>query len=360
MQYQGMNPRILQQASQLVFRQSLLQDYFTCPQQALYRYIYGLESEYSYFAAFLGTAGHAVIDTMHKNRKFDYTWTALQKMFVNAFNEAIEQSDQLPKLNKGFTSVSQQLWSVLADYLEMIRNYQQDENNQKFNAVFFEQAFAMELENPFDSSGNGKPFLFTGQIDQGGFYDNGLFALRDLKFRDNAFKPSKIELKLSTQGVIYSLAAKYGNPVCDACRPRYDINPLTQEKVLEYDGPCDSCKEIANDKYKWPSRTPDKWELMWMRDYQPLKRGTKGKKKGDLRGPGCHSITIDEANAHARLEDVLRACQSIRSGAFYRRPSSYCNSFCHWREPCLNAIEMKTQENIEEEMKDLVTIDPFA
>lgn len=367
----------------LYFRQSFINDYKKCPQMALYRWVLCLEQKQSqFFSAFMGTAGHEVIYLMHEHRKFNYEWLELIQMFEMAFRKAINASTVPPTLGKAYKSIDDQFVAMLDEYITMLEGYQLDERNRSVYSIGNEQSFVLEVQS------NDQQYLFTGQIDSMIFHQNGNFGIRDYKFRMNQFKPNKVELDLDTQFTIYSLACVKGYPACDNCRPKYVGGEefSLEERHVVYTGPCTACKAKIDSK-RWPRRYASPNEMIWMRDYErhlkdkepkyipdhskpKIKGGKKGTswvlqqcvnpdwgagyKKGDYIGKCVYPTFRDPALIDTLMSDILRMCDSIRRGVFYRRPSDICAYFCAFREPCLSDIKLQVDE------KRLIEMEAFA
>lgn len=398
------SPAITNICEQLFYRQSMLRDYQTCPQMMLYRWIIGHEEEDTFFAAILGTAGHRVIEDMHSTGNFAITYVELLTQFLNEFNAALHDSAVPPRLSPKFSSLTAQAQAVAPEYTSMLQGYQADRENQKFYTSFVEQSFVLPLEDEFS-----RKFYFTGVIDQGGFYDDGNFAIRDIKFRDSSFRPRRTEAHLDLQLTLYSLAAHKGLPACSQCKPKYTVDsahharPQSQSQLLgsgvlpetptlQYTGPCDDCRSKIGTP-AWPNIIPVRTELIWMRDYVPRKRDefakfiqsptkekeynpeTKrmrikqtlnpdwihGYKKGDPSGPGRIVTERSSAFLEVRSADILRLAGMIRDGRFFRKESSYCDTFCRHREACLSMLEMEVQDiDVQKFNENASTIDPFG
>lgn len=372
---------------QLFFRQSFLGDYLTCPHMSMYRWIYGIEEEQPFFAAVLGTAGHEVIFQMHQNRKFNYDYLTLLDMFCQAFEKQIAKMAHLPRLGKGFDTWQQQLAECAPDYVAMLEGYQEDEKNQSFFSLLHEQAFVLEVKVPQYE----KPLLFTGQMDQVGVYEDGTFALRDIKFRDNAYRPSRTEFDLNIQMTVYAAALRYGQPVCEACRPRYEEVEFMGRKELVYEGPCLKCSEMIGKPNAWPRRFAEQCELIWMRDYERYKKDEyskeitdkslpkvksattnrkvfatvpnpkwiNGYKAGDYKGPRFIPTYRKPDMLLTLMEDVVQLCEEIRSGVFYRNPGDHCNNWCKFKEKCLAGMKMRASEVDLAAVHSYGTEDPF-
>jgi len=362
-----MNNQIL---SNLYFRQSMINDYLTCPQMFLYRWILNVEQETSWFAAFLGSAGHHVISNIHKEHKFDYDFMDILGQFESAFNEIVEEADEDPRISTNFNSVQEQLEAESTQYTNLILEYQKDERNFNFHSVINEQSFVLPIQI------NGEDTLFTGTVDQAGYYNDGTFALRDLKFRDSAFKPSKVELDINIQLTVYANALKYGNPSCLHCKPE-----ISQNGKLQYSGPCSSCIRKIGTKY-WPRKYPYRCELIWMKDYEKYKKDQyihkikdpkkikeynpatgrnvirtivnpkweEGYKKGDRKGRVFLSTVRTPEHIEVLMKDVEGVIKAMRNGIFYRKPGSHCASWCQYKDTCVDAKNIEVNEL--KELKD--------
>lgn len=387
---------VLAECSRLFFRQSFLQDYMTCPQLALYRWVLGLEEERSNFAGFLGTAGHEVIYDFHASRAADQGTlmdiTTCTAKFQEAFWKTVKKEGKTPKIGAAFQSVEEQLNAETPYYADLLLGYQLHPKNQSFHSTMQEQSFVLSVDFPAPD-GTPENYLFTGQLDQGGAYDDGSYGLRDIKFRDNQFRPSRNEIDLNVQMTIYAAAMKYGVPACRTCKPTYrdSTDPAlgAAARELVYNGPCDACKALIG-TYKWPQQFPEKCEMIWMYDFErhskdqydlevmdktkPKVKGPKGGlmyqrkpnpeyhqgyKAGDFKG-ACFIPTYRRpSQIDALMGDILKVCKSIRSGFFHRRPSKHCY-FCSFAEPCRNALELKIKEANLTLMQTHGSDDPFG
>lgn len=367
----------------MYYRQSMIADYKTCPQMMLYKWILQHEEDDIWLAAILGTAGHSVIEEMHRSRRFDIPYVELVSLFENAVAAAISHSKAPPRISKQFDSLKAQCDSVTPEYVTMLQRYMMDETNQTFHATMLEQRFILPLTDE-----HGREFLFTGMIDQAGFYPNGQFALRDIKFRQNAFKPGRVALRLNMQLSMYALGLKYGLPACDNCTPQYSM-----EGELLYTGPCSECRSLYEPELtpKWPRLAPEKVELIWMRDYEPrgkdeyakfLTSDTEkeknpktgrmvkkkilnpkwidGYKKGDQTGPAILGTVRSMAFLEVHKRDLLVLAGMIRDGRFYRKEGADCNFWCKFSKPCMEALENEIDDiDIGEINEHMCTLDPF-
>lgn len=374
---------ILQMCRNLYYRQSMLKDYLSCPQMMLYKWIIGHEEEDTFMAALLGTAGHAVIENMHAEKSvknFAYTTIDMQTLFVKCAMDALKSSAVPPRISAKFKTITAQMNSVAPEYVQMLQGYAHDKRNQEFYATVCEQLFALAVE--FE----GHLYLFTGTIDQAGYYQDGAFALRDIKFRANDFKPGPTELNLDMQLSMYAYALKHGVPACPNCKPRY-----SEEGELTYTGPCESCHAKIGTA-AWPNLIAERSELIWMRDYAPRKRDeyTKwltsdtefeinpstgrrrkkrvindawvhGYKQGDPSGKAIHASIKSVSFLNVRMADILRVAKLIKDGHFYRKEGSHCNFWCKFRQPCIDMLETQVQElDISDIESRVATVDPFG
>lgn len=368
------------------FRQSFLNDYLLCPQMAMYRWILQIENQAPFFAAVLGTAGHAVIEYVHKNKDFTMSNESLQSLFTDYAHEELKTLPELPNVSVKFSTHAEQIKRLAPEYTALLREYCDDRRNQQFTPTICETSFVLELPALKPSE---PPYLFTGTIDQAGFYMDGTFAIRDIKFRDSAFRPDGIKLDLNKQLTLYTAATRWGLPVCGGCKPRYDnegefsfddisvatnnmnFDEHVQRKVI-YSGPCKNCKAKIGTDF-WPQILPVRSELVWMRDYKKHQRdqhartikspvgndkvinpktGRKkqreiinpkwleGYKKNSHCGPAILSGRRDLNSLGAFLAEMQQICESIRSGKFYRREGDHCTNWCRHRDACVGRIEL--------------------
>ena len=388
LQVKQLHPSVLAAARRLHFRQSFIKDYLSCPKMSLYRWILQLEEEQPFMAGFFGTAGHAVVYDMHEKKNFAMSQLEILEIFETTFYEEIDKATHLPSIAPSFGSIQDQFDEMSAGYVTLIQGYQTKKENTEFMSTIHEQLFVLEFPvEILDEYGNitNETFMFTGQIDQGGYYPDGVFALRDIKFRQDAFRPSRTEFDLDIQMTVYSAAMKWGVPSCEACRPTYDAEG---ERV--YNGPCEAC-EAKIGTPQWPQKYPEISQLIWMRDYErrtkdryakmikdPLKRkefssitGRKvirevinpkwedGYKKGDYKGPGLIKTVRSPSAIEIFMADVINICINIRNGVFYRNPGEKCNFWCRYREQCVRGVEADIDELTEEKAMVYGTLDPF-
>lgn len=386
-----MKVRTLHQAvkdscSQLYYRQSMISDYLTCPQMALYRWVLGMEEEEPFFAAVLGTAGHEVIYHMHTRRRYDYKYTELMDMFCRAFGKEIKKLDVLPAIAPKYDSWKEQLAAHAPTYVQMLQGYQSNRINKEFHSTMHEQQFVLVVKD----EETGDEYLYTGTLDQGGVYDDGVYAMRDIKFRDDAYRPNRLELDLNIQITVYSAALTYGNPACWECRPKYAEQEYDSiKRALRYDGPCDECKKKIGTP-KWPRRVPERCEIVWMRDYltyqkdqyakEVVDKTTKvksaktgrlvykritnpqwveGYKAGDQRGPGVIKTYRTRESIDILMSDVLRICKDMRDAHFYRSPGSHCVQWCRHNQACKAGIELEIEDADLTDVTTFGTEEPF-
>lgn len=376
-----LNPSVLEELKELFFRQSFINDYILCPQMALYKWVFGFDETPPFMAAVLGTAGHAVIEAMHRTSSsdpayFKYSWDGIARAFENAFFREYEKLAVKPTV-KG--TIHEAYAEKAAEYIELLQGYQSHPRNREFHITLAEQPFVLTV-HPESEDGqklapeDRKPYYFTGTIDQGGVYDDGRFAIRDTKFKDNSFRPSQAELDRNIQLTIYAAAMRFGQPACETCKPKYVIGDFGIGRELVYNGPCPPCKRKIGTQL-WPQRYPDICEMIWMRDFE---RRTKdeypeyitdrenkrlnpqtqrlvfaekknpqwfhGAKKGDYKGPCFLKTYRQPSRIDVLMRDVLMLARGIRRGVFYRNPGSHCSFWCAHERQCANAIETSMSE----------------
>lgn len=376
------SPGIKQACNNLYYRQSMIQDYLICPNMFLYRWLIGHEESDTFFAAVAGTAGHKVIETFHKTRKFDYSYVDIVNLFQTYLAATISSERIPPKLGVKFQSLTDQCEAVSPQYCEMLSQYQKDEQNRNFHVTMCEQLFALQLRDEFN-----RDFIFTGTLDQAGHYEDGTFALRDIKFRLNNFRPKgKVEVQLNIQLSLYAYALQHGNPACDNCKPCY-----SPDGTLVYAGPCRDCESKIGTS-AWPKLACGRVEIIWMRDYETRKKNefqqytvsdtekernpltgrlnkakvinpkfVDGYKIGDQVGDGHIVSERTQAFLKVHVADILRIAGMIRDGRFYRKSGDHCNYWCKHKEPCLNSLEMEVGEiDVMQLNENLMTTDPFG
>lgn len=394
-------------ATHLYFRQSLINDYLLCPQMSLYRWILKTTDAPTFFSAVLGTAGHAVISEIHETSTWQLATDTLTKLFVHYAKAELTKLERLPAISVRFKSHEDQIIRLAPEYVHFLSEYCKDKRNQSFHPVINEASFALEL--PGNNTGEvhrgdtpteyyekvEQPYLFTGMIDQGGYYDSGDFAIRDIKFRESAFKPDGFKLNFNKQLTLYTAGVRYGVPACEACKPIYaneqgefgsylldgyefensdlGVNPNGPPTAspIVYKGPCDACRAKVGTN-KWPQILPTRSELIWMRDYKTYekdqykkynkslnektinpKTGRKvradvinhkyltGFKKGEHRGPAILSTRRTQEQLSTYMAEMRVICNSIRQGIFYRREGDHCTNWCRHRDSCLNRVELQ-------------------
>lgn len=405
----------------LHFRQSLINDYLLCPQMSLYRWLLQTSSQPSFFSALLGTAGHAVISEVHATNSFSLSADTLSKLFRHACKaelaKIVESSTsanptQLPQISVRFQTHEEQIHRLSPEYVQLLSEYFADKRNQSFHPVINESSFVLELPgNILELSQDrpafvpAPPFLFTGLIDQGGYYDNGDFAIRDIKFREMAFKPDGFKLNFNKQLTLYTTGVRYGVPSCGVCKPtayqpdEYLLDDFAFEKPsspqspgaakessrtgtpasrsesgispVTYNGPCATCRAKIGTNL-WPNILPARSELIWMRDYKVYQKDQhtkfikhptekainpktgrhvkkdivnpkylEGYKAGSHRGPAILSTSRNPDQLAAFMAEMRLICQSIRDGIFYRREGDHCVSWCRYRDACLGRVELQ-------------------
>jgi hypothetical protein len=355
---------------------------------ALYRWVLNLDQAPPFMAATLGTAGHAVAYRFHTSRRYDYSYMDILDMFEEEFNKQLKKDKVYPTLPTGCNTPEEAFSMKGPEYAKLLLGYQQHPRNHQFHSTFHEQSFVLEVPAPDNS---GAPYLFTGQIDQGGYYDDGLLSIRDFKFRDNSLRPSKTELDLDIQATIYCTAVRYGKPACEQCRPRNVRDEILNTVTLQYDGPCEACQSKIGTPL-WPMKFPNLFELIWMKDFdvhekdqkeeyiidntQPKVPNPKGKgpkvfprirnpeynsgyKRGEFKGVGFMPTIRPPSVINLMMSDVLRLCDEIRQGVFFRRPSDTCNFMCKHRETCVKGMELEVSEAALEQVSAVGTEDPW-
>lgn len=387
---EGVSPFVLEQCEQMFFRQSFLYDFLTCGKMAYFGWIEESSTEdLGFFSAHLGTAGHEVIYNMHKERNFNLDFAQLMDRFDKAFTTALANDDVAPKIGVKYASIQEELAAKMPEYLNLLDGYQRHPINQRFHSTIHEQAFVLQV----DSKRPGHaPYLFTGTIDQGGVYDDGTFVLRDIKFRDNQFKPGTAKLALDIQITIYAAAMLAGYPACRVCSPKYITDPITLERTLHYDGPCPACQALIGTK-AWPRQCPERCEIVWLKDFErrtedqhdqfvinkdapkiPNPAGGKGKifprnklnplwqtgyKKGDYKGQCFLTTYRQPSQLKVLMEDIILICDAIRRGEFYRRPGEHCSFWCKFRDACTSGIKAKLDDEKLREARAFTSADPF-
>lgn len=383
----SLHPHLITQCQNLFFRQSFINDYLKCPQMALYRWVLNLDQSAPFMSATLGTAGHGVAYHFHVSRKYDYTYMEILDFFETEFRKQIKKDKLYPTLPKNCSTPEEAFSLKGPEYAKLLLGYQKHPRNKEFNSTFHEQSFVLDIP-----AGDGGPnYLFTGQIDQGGYYDSGAFAIRDFKFRDNAFRPSKIELDLNVQATVYCAAVKFGKPACEKCRPRNVRDQIDNTIVLEYHGPCDQCQAKIGTPL-WPQKYASTFEFIWMNDFDvhekdqhpeevidntkekipnPKGKGQKvyprvrnpdydsGYKRGEYVGIGFMQTIRPPSALNVMMSDVLNVCDQIRSGKFFRNPGDTCNFMCKHRDSCMKGRELQIEEAALDQVSAIGTDDPW-
>lgn len=393
LQQKSLNPRVVEQCQEIFFRQSMIKDYMSCPHMSLYRWVLNIEESQPFLSAIFGTAGHHVIYKMHSERNYNMGYTEMMELFHEGFNAELDKCKTYPSFSKNFENIQEARDAKTAEYLKYLLGYQFHPRNHSFNSTIHEQPFVLSIPSAASPSNpSGAPYLFTGTIDQAGFYDDGTFSLRDLKFRANNFRPSFTELQLDIQFTIYNAAMAYGNPACNKCRPTYEMDDFQQWSKLVYHGPCEACTALIGTP-KWPRKFVELNELIWMLDFEvysedkcktkfipdntkpkipnPSGKGVKvypkmlnpvwesSPKKGDYHGPGFLRTVRAKSDLDILMSDILHTCDQIRSGIFFRRPGSTCNFWCKYREQCLGGIELEKKEADLAAVRTYGTEDPW-
>ncbi len=387
------HPDVLKDCENLYFRQSMMHDYADCGMMALYGWVLSMEQAPPFMAAVLGSAGHKVIFDMHRKRRFDLTPMEILHELDLAFEEQLRLEDKQPVLGAAFDSIQAEKLAKLPAYVEWLEGYQIAEATSldKFNSTMHEQPFVLEVQD--SRFPEEKPYLFTGTIDQAGFNNAGYLVLRDIKFRDNEFKPGRTDFNLNMQMTVYSAALKHGKPACRKCAPRYeDPSGLGYDKRLVYNGPCEECQKKIGTA-QWPLQYPLQSILVWMRDFARHEKdqyemeiinrdlpkvpnprtGGKGQKvfqrvpnpnyhdgykAGDFKGQGYLVTNRSPTDIQILMGDILAMCRNMRKGIFFRQPAAHCNFWCKHKDQCVNGIEASIKKStMSEEAKWL---DPFA
>ncbi len=364
-----MHTTIIEISNQVSYRQSIINDYLTCPQMAMFRWIMGLPQPKAWAAAFLGTAGHKVIEVMHRERNYEMTMQDIHDIFAPTYDEAvIRHLDETNQPHEAVMNFRDGLSANLHDYTEYLKLYQKDERNRTFHPTIIEQDFVLIV---YDEE--GKPYVFTGTIDQAGYKLDGRFVMRDIKFKAKSFRPSYLESYLSTQLGLYSYALINGNPCCKTCRPKHVSNGNSLR--LEYHGPCRKCQAKIGTA-AWPRYIPVETSYIWMKEYgvrqkdehsrfipHPEKKKAinpetgrlkiieiqnplwaEGYKKGD---PGKDPFITTPRTLESltvTMADLMTIASQFSSGKFYRRPGDACNNFCPYTQECRDAIDSKVAE----------------
>jgi hypothetical protein len=348
----SLHPSFIAQCKNLFFRQSFVNDIITCPQMALYGWLLGFKQESQFFSAVMGTAGHKVLEIIHKDQRFgedafDYIdlLDELNTAFFDEIQKIQDSGQPIPNESAGCKNLDESFDEKSADYAEMIQGYMEHRRNKEFILTLAEQSFVLEVKpkQKDQSLPPIEPYLFTGTIDQIGVYSDGTQVIRDIKFRDNTFKPSRNKLDLDIQVTIYAAAIAFGSPACKKCKPRYEESQVTTERFLVYDGPCEDCRKIR-ESVDWPGRFAERCEVVWMHDFQRYQRAYRGKKKGDYKGDGLLKTYRKPSQLKVLLADILKVCEMVRQGIFYRKPGDHCNYWCKFTEHCRNGLEVEIED----------------
>lgn len=344
---------------ELIARYSMLADVDKCKKMAYYNWIEqsvfneDSGSGVEYLATFLGTAGHALVEHIHLTNNFKMGYDEKVEMVTTIALEEYEKGkDRLAK-TINIENAEDNLLTRVLDIVALIDKYCAMPRNRDFYATNIEQNFTMvvDVKEFFKDSNRPVDLIYiTGTIDQIGKYrSTGETATRDLKFRDNALRPSKFELQINKQLVLYSSAMKYGFPTCDACKPKYETNPVNMERIVVFDGQCENCRKL-NGTEKWPDEHSQLRELIWMRDLETYKRAYKGKKKGDTRGPCLYTYENSSRFLDKYLYEMIDSFCNFMAGDNARNPGDHCNMWCNRKRECiseLNEIDNVKLFNIE-------------
>lgn len=362
----------------LIIRQSLINDIITCPYMAYNRWILNksigkadtdgtgninigrsndnLEDvQQTFMASVLGTAGHSVIEEMHRRKKFNFCYIDLLELFTTAFQEAQKQQNAMIKMKRDIT-VEDDFDEKADEYIEMLEGYQAYHKNN-LNII---EPMSSEQQFVFKYEYNGNTYLFNGSIDHFLYYVSGELSgtgtIRDIKFKERSFMPSFIERALNLQFTIYSYAFKYGVPCCKFCSPYYSIASNDDFTIDEdtgdlkfqdsteiiYNGPCDNCRQLIGTPV-WPNKFIQRCELVWMRDFNKRKRKHGRHKAGEYFGQGVYVINRSPSTLNAYMAEVIKLVESFCMGLNYRRPGSHCYMFCNYNDICLKMLNIQEQ-----------------
>lgn len=362
----------------LIIRQSLINDIITCPYMAYNRWILnksigkadtdgtgniniGMSNDnledvqQTFMASVLGTAGHSVIEEMHRRKKFNFCYIDLLELFTTAFQEAQKQQNAMIKMKRDIT-VEDDFDEKADEYIEMLEGYQAYHKNN-LNII---EPMSSEQQFVFKYEYNGNTYLFNGSIDHFLYYVSGELSgtgtIRDIKFKERSFMPSFIERALNLQFTIYSYAFKYGVPCCKFCSPYYSIASNDDFTIDEdtgdlkfqdsteivYNGPCDNCKQLIGTPV-WPNQFIQRCELVWMRDFNKRKRKHGRHKAGEYFGQGVYVINRSPSTLNAYMAEVIKLVESFCMGLNYRRPGSHCYMFCNYNDICLKMLNIQEQ-----------------
>lgn len=362
----------------LIIRQSLINDIITCPYMAYNRWTLNksigkadtdgtgninigrsndnLEDvQQTFMASVLGTAGHSVIEEMHRRKKFNFCYIDLHELFTTAFQEAQKQQNAMIKMKRDIT-VEDDFDEKADEYIEMLEGYQAYHKNN-LNII---EPMSSEQQFVFKYEYNGNTYLFNGSIDHFLYYVSGELSgtgtIRDIKFKERSFMPSFIERALNLQFTIYSYAFKYGVPCCKFCSPYYSIASNDDFTIDEdtgdlkfqdsteivYNGPCDNCRQLIGTPV-WPNQFIQRCELVWMRDFNKRKRKHGRHKAGEYFGQGVYVINRSPSTLNAYMAEVIKLVESFCMGLNYRRPGSHCYMFCNYNDICLKMLNIQEQ-----------------
>jgi hypothetical protein len=327
----------------LIFRQSLIDDIMVCPKMAAYRHLYSFSSisesgldtpeSMTQMAAILGSAGHDVIELLHKKGRLDYEMFELLEMFSDAYYSRIEKNGVEPIPSPSYDSHEEEFDAKMIDYAAFISGYQKyhRELRHKFISSMHEQQFVMAAIH------RNEQYLIYGTIDQVGAYTDGTTTMRDIKFRQNAFKPNYVSLHLKPQLFIYASALRYGVPACDVCKPTYIEDVATMTREISYNGPCEACRKKIKTP-EWPCKFPNVCELVWMRDFETYNKAYRGKKAGEFKGKGLYKTFYTQARMTDYLSYALDWCHLFRHGYMPRHPGEACSFWCSYKDRCMSEL----------------------
>jgi hypothetical protein len=358
--------------NELIYRQSLINDISTCPKMASYKWLYSFNSashnrvgsengaaildayddiSIPFNSAVLGSAGHDVVELLHKfqaARNAHLSRLQVERAFSEFYFSRINDLPVTPQIAAGYDTLEDEYEMKSQDYIEMLMNYQEFNSvkTNNFVPVMLEQSFAFQLQY------KGEVFTFSGTIDQAGYYSyDGVFSVRDIKFRENAFKPNSVEMSLNKQLIIYSYALAHGNPSCKNCRPVYEESQVgttasasdssdtsnlflySPSRRVVYNGPCEECMKKKG-TIQYPMSFPARGELVWMRDLVKLKKANRGRSKGDFKGKVLYRMFVPPDRIIHYMTDILEQCYLFKHGYSVRHPGGHCLIFCDSASQC--------------------------
>lgn len=331
-----------------IARSSLLSSLDKCRKMAFYEYVEQSDSVSgrSYVATFLGTGGHKLIEIIHKEKRFDMEIDEQMEIIEREAMNQFESEHYNLNSNVDRDKVREQMEINTLEIVQLIDRYKNIQRNKEVVITNFEQKFVIPL---LYKTKNREPELIylIGTIDQIGYYLNGELAIRDLKFRDNSYRPSDFEIELMKQLIIYSVALKRGYPICEACEPKYSIDINTGQREVVFNGICKKCSDKIGTK-EWPSKYPDIRELIWMKDLNKYKRNYKSRKKGDFYGKCIYTKVCYPQMLERYFFEMIQTIRFFLDGHFERTPGDHCNMWCSRKSDCFDELKQfnPVQENI--------------